>query len=211
MSLVKARSTHTAIDAIIGALQKGDLSFLSQDELNYYNMLSFADDILRDYKNHGNGSRHMAGMIKAKYNVSEVTAYKILNDARYVFRTVNILDKDHWRSVLVDMQMKLYKLMMVNPQKNFRNLNQAISNMTKLLGLDQKDADPIPLDKLGGNKYVMVIQVEGQLKELPLSSLLNMKEEEKQAVLDMISKDAAEVSFEEILPPNPDDEPHQTN
>lgn len=205
MSLIKARNTHTHIEAIIESLQKGDLSFLSEDEMKYYNMISFADDILRDYKNHGNGSRYMANMVKAKYGVSEVTAYKLLNDARYVFRTVNIIDKEHWRSVLVDMQMKLYKLMMANPPKNFKHLNQAISNMTKLLGLDQRDSEAIPLDKLGGNKYVMIINVGGEIKELPLTSLINMKDEEKQHILEMITQEAADVKFEDIMP---EDEQH---
>lgn len=204
MSLIKARNTHTAIDAIIAALQKGDLSFLDTDTLEYYNRLSFADDIMRDYRNHGKGSRHLAKMITVKFDVSEVTAYKILNDAKYVFRTVNIVEKDHWRSVLLDMQMKLHNLMMVNPAKNFKHLNTSIANMIKLVGLDQKDSDQIPLDKLGGNKYVMVFNVDGEMKELPLSSIMTMKPDEKEKLIEIIAQQTEAVKFEEIMPDEPD-------
>lgn len=204
MSLIKARNTHTAIDAIIAALQKGDLSFLDADTLEYYNWLSFADDIMRDYRNHGKGSRHLAKMVAVKCDVSEVTAYKILNDAKYVFRTVNIVEKDHWRYVILDMQMKLYNLMMVNPSKNFKHLNTAIANMIKLVGLDQKDSDQIPLDKLGGNKYVMVFNVGGEMKELPLSSIMTMKPDEKEKLIEIIAQQTEAVKFEEIMPDEPD-------
>lgn len=204
MRSIKARNSTGAVDKIMHAIQVGDLSVLDADDLHYYNMLSSADDLLRDYRNHGKGVRHIARMLMVKYSVSEVTAYKLINEAKYVWRSVNIVDKDHWRPILLDMQMGLHKLMMANPTKNFKNLNASIANMIKLVGLDQKEAEQIPIEKLGNNKYVMIFNINGEMKELPFSSIMNMKPDEKEKLLDLIATQADSVSFDEIMPENAD-------
>lgn len=204
MRSIKARNSTGAVDKIMHAIQIGDLSVLDADDLHYYNMLSSADDLVRDYRNHGKGVRHIARMLMVKYSVSEVTAYKLINEAKYVWRSINIVDKDHWRPILLDMQMGLHKLMMANPSKNFKNLNASIANMIKLVGLDQKEAEQIPLEKLGNNKYVMIFNINGEMKELPFSSIMNMKPDEKEKLLDLIATQADSVSFDEIMPEDAD-------
>lgn len=200
MKSIKAKQSTGYIESIMAAIQTGDLSPLDAETLHYYNMLSSADDLIRDYRNHGKGMRHLAKMLMVKYSISEPTAYKLLNETRLVWRSQNIIDKDQWRTILIDMQMGLHKLMMANPNKNFKNLNASIANMIKLAGLDQKDAEQIPLDKLGNNKYVMIINVNGEMKELPLSKFATMRPEEKEKLIELISNEADEVSFEEIMP-----------
>lgn len=200
MKSIKARATRTSIDNVMEAIQKGDLSILNEDDLKYYYMLSSADDIIRDYRNYGKGIRHMAKMLTVKYTISEVTAYKLLNEAKYAWRSVNIVEKDNWRPILLDMQMGAYKLMMANPSKNFKHINAAIANMIKLVGLDQKDAEQIPIEKLGGNKYVMVFNMNGEMKEMPFESIVKMKEDEKEKLMALIAEQANDVTFEEIMP-----------
>lgn len=201
MSLLTVGMNRTTIDNIVEAVQKGDLSFLCAEDLEYYNAISFADDLLRDYKNHGRGKRHIAKMIQLKWNVSETTAYKYMNDAMYVFRTTNILDKDYWKQTVLDMQMNVYRLAMADASKNFKHANAAIANIIKILGFDKRDPEPVTADMLGQNNYYMVIaSPDGkQLNKIDFKTMGKVPHEERMQLMESILNNTAYASFEEVM------------
>ncbi|MBP7400200.1 MAG: hypothetical protein KA954_11470 [Chitinophagales bacterium] len=200
MKLVSTDMRSADIDNLVSALQKGDLGVLNSEQLEYYNKVSVADDLMRDYQNHGKGKRVIAKMLMIKFNLrSEASAYKLINDAMYVFRSTNLLDKDYYKQLILDWQIHIFKLCMANPNRNFKHLNQAISNMIKIVGLDKADPEPLDPRLVGNNNYYMVVNTGGEqslkvdLKQVHLIPLA-----ERMKLMDDILSESTNVEFETI-------------
>ncbi len=201
MNLPELPSQRGKVEKIVDAMQAGDLSVLNADELAYYNKVNYADDIMRDYTHYGKGIRSMAKMIMIKFPEvrSESTAYKLINDAKYIFRSTNILDKDYFKPIILDWQIKVFKLAMANPNKNFKHLNTALQNIIKILGFDKRDPEPITAEMLGNNNYYMILNLPGKSKKLDLKNIPSISYDERISLMREIQDNAAEVEFEEIL------------
>lgn len=201
MNLPDIPERRSEAEKVVEAMQKGDLSILSKSDLEYYNKVNYADDIMRDYNHYGKGLRAIAKMVMIKFPDvrSESTAYKLINDAKYIFRSTNILDKDYFKPIILDWQIKVFKLAMANPSKNFKHLNTALQNIIKILGFDKRDPDPITADMLGGNNYYMVLNFENKTKRLDLKSIPSISFEERLDIMKQIQENASEIEFEEIL------------
>lgn len=166
----------TSFDIILSKFKNDVPEQLADDEKKLLDRWNFADNLIRTYQD----SRTIIEMIMAKFKISEATAYRDLAYAKRFFGSINIGDKDYYRSIYAE-QLEEYAKQAAS-KMDYKTATAAIKEAAEIRGL--KDGDEVKdlyLD-LEPCKFELsvTININGQAKlsTINLDRLENVQEAE---------------------------------
>jgi hypothetical protein len=140
-------------EKILAYLMGEDNVKLTNKEKEVLNRISFAEGQLRRFK-----SRHVvAKMMAVRFNMSLPQAYRDINNAKIVFGSSVVIDKDYYRAFLLDSIVQT--IQMAVKAEDLRAKNAAEKNLITLLGFDKEESNPITPEMLQQNILVITPDV----------------------------------------------------
>jgi len=132
-------------EKILAYLMGEDNVKLTNKEKEVLNRISFAEGQLRRFK-----SRHVvAKMMAVRFNMSLPQAYRDINNAKIVFGSSVVIDKDYY----------VQTIQMAVKAEDLRAKNAAEKNLITLLGFDKEESNPITPEMLQQNILVITPDV----------------------------------------------------
>ena len=141
-------------EKILAYLTGEDNVKLSKKEKDLMDRFSFAEAQLRRRKNRN----IVAKMMSVRFNISIPQAYRDINNAKAVFGSSVVVDKDYYRAFLIDSVMET--ISMAIKDKDLRAKNAAEKNLIVLMGFDKDDSNPITPDMLQQNIFLITNDIE---------------------------------------------------
>ena len=109
----------------------------------------------------GHTKKHIVGVIRKEFKVSEDTVYRDCREAVKIYGEVSKADKEGQRYIIGEMAREAYRI--AAAAKDVKGMNSAINNLTKIFGLDREDPDTPDFTKL--EPSVIVTTVSSDLEE----------------------------------------------
>lgn len=173
-----------------------DHNFLSDADLRKLDRVNYADDQFRRYGNQAKVRK----MLQRKYGVSHGQSSNDLRDMQIIHGTRQIIDKDYYRSMLADLQMKVFRKAM--GKGNYTEANKAIGTMVKILRLDADDISNVK--DLQQHEYYMIVDTGVLSKKINLGKAPEISEEARKQLVEAMHCEAMDMAFEEITKPDPE-------
>jgi hypothetical protein len=149
------KALPTALDLIVRAFKTDAIDQLPpklQEELSRWSM---ADDLLRQYKD----SKTILGILQAKFKISLATAYRDIENAKRLFGTLNVSDKDYYQAVYAEELEEVAKL--AKMRGDLKTATQAIKEAAEIRGIkDGNEMRDLYAD-LEPSKFVLQINIIG--------------------------------------------------
>lgn len=127
---------------------------LSEGDKEHLDRISFAEAQLRRRKNRN----IVAKMMVHRFNISVPQAYRDINNAKIVFGSNVVVDKDYYKAFLIDSVMET--ISMAIKQGDLKAKNAAEKNLIVLMGFNKDDASPITPDMLQQNIFLITNDIE---------------------------------------------------
>ena len=130
--MMKNNRDNQELNLIISFLQSGDGSELPVHLKERLDRIDLTDNLIRRH-----GRKKAASMLQTKYDIVKSTAYKLINDAMYVYNSSHKLQKEYWRNLLLDMQYA--ELIRCKDKGDSKGFNMAMKNLIEIVGLNRDD------------------------------------------------------------------------
>lgn len=140
-------------EKILAYLMGEDDVKLTKKDKEQLDRFSFAEAQLRRFKSRA----IVAKMMSVRYNISIPQAYRDINNAKIVFGSSVIVDKDYYRAFLLDSIVETIR--MAVKAGDLRAKNAAEKNLIVLLGFDKDDSSPLTPEMLQQNILVITPDV----------------------------------------------------
>ena len=164
------------------------LERLSAKQQEIFDRLDYADNLLRSaiVRTEGAVARQMVAKYKPHYPTYNIrTAYRDIDNAKTIHKSISRLDKDYERIRLISQCD--WSLQKAQADGNLREFNAALSIKMKLTGADKIDGDAIPWDKLVSPAFYMQFNVAGQnTPMLDINEVMKLKGTLKNQILESV-------------------------
>lgn len=132
----------TSLDRIREYLQD-DRKSLSTALTERLERIDVADVLIRN----GNSPKRVAAMLMKRFkDVSRSTAYRIMDDARYVYGSISRNDREYWRGVAIEQILETKRLAL--KKEDVRAAASCDANFIKATGLEHNDPELPDFSKL---------------------------------------------------------------
>ena len=198
------RDQLTSLDKIAGYLQ-GEIKTISPVLLERLEKIDVADVCLRN----GNPPKRVAAILMKRFKgTSRASAYRYINDAKYVYGSTSKTDREYWRSIIVENILETRRRAMADG--NYKIAAACDANLIKATGVDRDDPEMPDFGKI--QPPIQIIQLDPEFLERfgsmidpailgPLQKLLNKTKIPRFQLNDSFEKDSfteAEEIDEEI-------------
>ncbi|MEA3378524.1 MAG: hypothetical protein U9Q69_02680 [Nanoarchaeota archaeon] len=166
---------------------------LSEHDKRAFERYDSADNLLRKYP----VKKHVAELLKKKYDISTASAYRDIEAAETIFNSVNRINKEFLKRWLIEDAMTLIAKAKGQKKRiledgtvqdaidtDFKAWNQAHSNLIKILGFDREDSqlpDPALFEQ---HNYYAVIMINGTPKKMTEKQFLELPTAKKNEVIE---------------------------
>lgn len=143
------------LDRIIKYLSTDGTSHLSEKNKDRLDKIDFVDTLYRN----GRAPKQIVLFLQKRYpkdKISRATAYRYIADAKYVYGSMNMFDKEYYRGVAIDMILDTRQR--ARKSGDTKTMSSCDRNFITVLNLDKEDVDLPPLDRI--QPPVQVIHIE---------------------------------------------------
>ena len=157
---MKLNSKQTPFDVILTCYKNNTLELLDADQRLQVERWNYIDNLIRTWQD----SKTILGMHKAKWDISEATAYRDFANAKRFFGSLNIGEKDYYRPIYAE-QLEEYAKLSAS-KGDYKTATAALKEAAEIRGLkDNDEVRDLYLD-LEPSKFELsiTINVNGQQK-----------------------------------------------
>ncbi len=144
----------TALDTIVIAFKNNaidDLPEVLKKELERWSM---ADDLIRTYKD----TKAIITILCDRFKISMATAYRDIGNAKRLFGSIRITDKDYYKDLYAEQLEEYAKLSAV--KHDYKTATLALKEAAEIRGLKDGDAARDLYIDLEPSKFILVINVQ---------------------------------------------------
>ncbi len=180
MGLMKSKLT--TFDIILQKYKSHQQEELDADQRILIDRWNYADNLIRTYQD----SKTIISMLMEKFHISEATAYRDVSSAKRFFGSINIGDKDYYRTLYAEQLEEWAK--QAASKMDYKTATAAIKEAAEIRGLkDGDEARDLYLD-LEPCKFELsvTINMNGDVKKTKID--LDRLESIEEAEYEMISE-----------------------
>lgn len=133
MNLMKPDKDNRELNLIIAFLQSSDEGVsLPEATRQRLDRIDVADNLIRRH-----GRKKAVEMLAKHFDIGKTSAYRLIWEAMYVYNSTHKLQKEYWRSLLLDMQYA--ELIRCKDKGDSKGFNMAMKNLIEIVGLNRDD------------------------------------------------------------------------
>lgn len=194
MSLTMSNRSNQELNLILAFIQSNDRQVALPEHLkSRLDQIDFADNQIRRH-----GRSKAAKMIMGKYNVVKSTAYKIINDALYVYNSASKIQKEYWRNVMLDMQMA--EVIRCKNERDSKGFNAGMKNLIEIIGLNRDD-NKLTAEMLQQHTIVFNISLNGGAEkyEINQDKIMKLSNDERLKLVRAAEEEAIQFDMVEFI------------
>jgi hypothetical protein len=188
------RSKDTAIESIREFYLSDRRVELSEKEEEIRQRLMAAHALLVEYHSIERG----IPVHKARFGVSDATAYRDFKDALRLFGDVKRSEKEGYRYILWEWSAKTFEL--AKNGGDYKTMSDIIGKMSKLMGLDRDEPDMPDFEKLQPNVYPIVM--DDFIRQLLMGAISKGGSVDLSQMMNYARKNTVDAEFTEISDAN---------